>query len=458
MKNILISTIIALMAVSIGLYAQEKEKAQEESIQTEEVNPVQKDEAFSNGVTLELVWEKEIPTKVKDWWPYMSNFIFLDEEGYNLFSSISKGSTRALENKRMLYLNEGKIQFLQGDNLKPKETIDLGYSPRAEISKNGMNIVVVNPVHKIGDLIEPTDGGAGEPTIQKIVHQEGEPAILRLFNSNGELLGEDTIGLPSDIYPLGNDKIVVLDYGEWSHIEVYRRNGTQFEKVQEYDGYFLDYSEDGSYALVAIDPHGKNERVIIDNEGQEALRYHHDKKAWRGFVSPKGNYIAEVTRGQYIVLFDKNGNAIAEHQVQGTGNYHASFSHDEKYFCVTPGPWRVYFLKTQTGKLLSEYVDPDTTSHFQSIAISSNPVLFFIGFSFFDPIRRSGMFTTTDRGLFIFDSNGLLIVRHNEVFSGKGFGTHLHSAALWCNVGGNYLLVGTPTKCYLYRILKRGEK
>jgi len=430
MKKILLSAIIAFLAINLGLYAQD----------TAQTEP---------KIKLELVWEKG--------GNFRSNFVFLDEEGYNPFSSMCKNSTKAIENKRMLYIGEGKIQFLQGNDLKSTNTIDLGYSPRAEISKNGKNIVVVNPVHKIGDLIEPTDGGTGEPTIQKIVHQEGEPAILRLFNSNGELLAEDTVGLPSDIYPLGNDKVVILEYGEWSHIEVYCRNGMRFKKVQEYDGYFLDYSEDGNYAVISVKPYEEKKRVIIDNNGNEYLVYYNEKVPWRGFISPQGNYIAEVTRGKYIVIFDKRGNVIAEHHVQGIGNYHGFFSLDERYLCITPGRWRVYFLKTETGELISEYLDSDTTAGFQAIAISSEPVLFFVGSTIVDPvINRRGLFTTADRGLYIFNSDGLLIEKLRDVFSGAGFGSPLMSAALWCK--DNYLLVGTPTKCYLYRILQGGEK
>ncbi|MGQ9702679.1 MAG: hypothetical protein ACUVQT_09555 [bacterium] len=385
-KLFLLATIIAFLAM--GLYGQEKDTVQGEST-----------------VKLALVWEKEIAIRVKDWWPYMSNFVFLDEEGYNLFSSMSKGSTKAIENKRMLYIGEGKIQFLEGNELKQTKVIDLGNHPyhpfQVEISKNGRNIAVINRL----DLDIP---------------QEGAPAILRLFNSNGELLGEDTVGLPSDIYPLGNDKIVILEYGEWSHIEVYRRNGTQFDKVQEYDGYFLDYSEDGSYALISVDPHGKNERVIINKDGQEALRYHHDKKAWRGFISPKGNYIAEITRGKYIVIFDKRGNVISEHKVEGAGNYWAVFSADEQFFATTPGPQKIYFFRTTNGKIVWQYTDSDRQSLFQTLLILCERNLLFAGFSKFDPTYQSLTEYTTDKFVYLFDTTGKVIQKIGP-FDSEGF-------------------------------------
>lgn len=423
MTKVCISTIIILMAINIGLYAQDNaEHADTLSIQAGELR-------------LELVWEKEILLKIKDWWPYMSNFIFLDEDGYNLFSSASKSSAEEMEHKKLIYIQNNKIHFLKGDNLIQTKAIDLGYSSRSEISKNGRNIIVINPIRE-GDH-----------------YQEGEPAMMMLFDSHGKMLGEDTVGLPSDIFPLGNDKIIVLEYGEWSEVVVFRLMGNEFVEIRKYDGYFLDYAEDGSCALISIDPYGKKERVVIDSNGTEMLRYHFDKPAWRGFISPKGNYFVEVTRGKYIVLFDRNGSVIDQHHVQGIGNYFASFSPDEYYLCVTPGAWRVYFLKTQTGELISEYTDPDSTSGFQSIAISAEPTFFFIGSSIIDPVNWSSIYTNEKRGMYIFNEDGLLVGKNRNIFTGKGFVTHLHSAALRCDASGEYLLAETPSKCYLFKLL-----
>jgi hypothetical protein len=423
MRRLFLSITIALMALNIGLYAQGKDTAHQEP-----------------KVKLELVWEKEIPIKVKDWWPYMSNFVFLDEEGYNLFSSMSKGSIKAIENKRMLYIGEGKIQFLEGDELKRTKVIDLSNYPyhpfQVEISKNGRNIAVINRL----DLDVP---------------QEGNPAILRLFNSKGELLAEDTVGLPSDVYPLGNDKIVILEYGEWSHIEVYRRNGTRFEKVHEYDGYFLDYSEDGNYALISVDPYGKKERVIIGNNGEEMLKYQYDKVPWRGFISPKGNYIAEVTRGKYIVIFDKRGNVIAEHQVEGIGNYYAVFSLDEQFFVTTPGPQIIYFIETMTGRIVWKYEDVDKQSFFQILTILPRATLLFAGYSKYDPSYREMPEYTSDKYVYLFDATGVVVQKIGP-FDSKGFFDQWNVVTpVILNADSEFILMQVPNKLYLYRIIHK---
>ena len=202
--------------------------------------------------------------------------------------------------------------------------------------------------------------------------------------------------------------------------------------------------------------------VVIDGEGREESRYICPRPFRGGYLSPRGNYIAEVTAGKYVMIYDRGGRLIAEHHVQGRGNYYAAFSPDEKYLCVTPGPWRVYFFETKTGKMLWEYVDTSEMTHFSSAAILSSLHLVFAGRS--EAILKPGQFKgsidelnrrvieneTKDRSVYLL-ANGHLM-RVLGPFPGKGYGTQLQAPDLRISKDEKFLLVTTPSEFFIYDI------
>lgn len=457
MKNVFICTIIALMAISGGLYAQEKAQEEPVSPQTGEINPVrdsvQKDEAFSNWVKLELVWEKEIPSSIKDDWPYPGDLVFLDENGYNVFSSQCKDPEKALKEKRLLIVQKGKLKLLHGDEMRVIKDTEI--KGTYAISKNGHNIAVLDGL-----------------TLHLLDWQGNELA-------QGKMIGG---GEENHLYPLGNDQTIAVSSvwgdGRFHEIAVYVRVGKELKKVFGKEGKYptglFDYAEDGStiffiYNDKPVD--GKSnigERIVLNGAGREITRYMYRHPGWVGWVSPRGNYLVEVTRGKYLVIRDKDGKLIADHHVQGQGNYYAAFSSDENYLCVTPGPWRIYLFETEDGKMIWNYLDTNEESHFSSVGVVSSTLLVFAGHS--EAIMKPGEFkgtidelnkkvienATKDRTIYII-KNGEFF-KSIGPFSGKGFGTQLQAPVIRLSAKGKFLLVQTPVKSFIYRIYFGGER
>ena len=440
MKSLVLSAIIALTAV--GLYAQTEPE-----------------------IKLELVWEKEIPKGVRD-------FVFLDEDGYNVFSSQCKDPERALKAKRILMVADGRLRYYEGDEMKMVKEVPLR-GGHITISKNGRNIVTIE-----GLELDPSGKGG---FVDK-------PAILRLYNWKGEELARGGISPGGwdyiNLYPLGNDKAIAMSKiseGTSYQISMFVEDGGVLREVFTVEGQYptgtLDYAENGSAvfflqtrwdAPIEYEERKKPvERIVIDGAGEEVVRYNYRHPGWAGWVSPKGNFLVEVTRGKYLVIRTRDGELIAEHHVQGQGNYYAAFSPDEKYLCVTPGPWRVYFFETKTGKMLWEYVDMDEYTHFSSLTVLPSLSLVFAGRS--EALLKPGEFKgtveelnkkvianeTKDRTLFIIE-NGKLLQRLGP-FLGKGFGTQLQAPVLKISNDEKFLFVLTPSRLYLYKISIGGE-
>jgi len=401
--------------------------------------------AEKDSINLKLVWEKEIPQGVKD-------FVFLDENGYNVFSVQCKNPEKALKEKRLLMVQGNKLVWYEGDAMRVVKEMAIGKGTSNEnkvvISKNGRNIAILNGT------------------------------ILRLLNWKGNELTRGTVSTWEDnyIYPLGNDKTIAISTiggeGRFYEIAVYTKEGNTLKKVfgpaeGHYPTGHFDYAEDGSiiffiYTDKSIPVDGKSnvgERIIIDNEGIEIARYTYQHPGWAGFVSPKGNYIAEVTRGKYLVIRDSKGHLISEHHVQGRGNYYGAFSPDEKYLCMTPGPWRVYFFETKTGKMLWEYVD--TLSRYRSIAIDSQGDNIFLS---------STLFHHTDLSLQESAKKYLIVFNHVGEMIGKEIVSLVKTPEelefyRWKSItppvritsDGEYLMVRLPSKLQLYHIIRGGK-
>jgi len=289
-----------------------------------------------------------------------------------------------------------------------------------------------------------------------------------LYRWDGEELAETEISPGGweyiDLYPLGNDRTVVLnavgDEGYIRRLYIFERDGRVLKEVfSEEPAGLWDYSEDGSTMFIGIGGRG---RIILDEECREVggFRYEPNRGNYWAGVSPRGRYVGEVTSGKYVVLHDRSGRLIAEHHVQGRGNYYAAFSPDEKYLCVTPGPWRVYFFETETGEMLWEYVD--TLSRYRFVAPSRGGEYVFVSSTLFHPTNLT-LQEMADKFLLVFNKEGQLL---NKTFVSSVKNPAEIEFYRWKAVAppikithdGKYLLVRLPSKLHLYKIISNGVK
>jgi hypothetical protein len=261
------------------------------------------------------------------------------------------------------------------------------------------------------------------------------------------------------LFPLGDDSTIITNLeggeGSYSYIVIYRRKGELLERIYSADGMLWDYSEDGHWIVGVVD----GEMAIIRGDGgiNTKYRYRPLRRVW---ISSTGRYIAQIGAGKYVGIFNNKGELIKEHHVQGQGNYYAAFSPDEKYLCVTPGPWRIYFFETKTGKMLWEYDDlaPDSFSFFYSPVVSDAGILF-IGSSCWQPLSVLNS-AKQNKKIFLFGWSGNLLGT-SEVFpveneEAQEFYTWNPTPLLKITKNGEYLSVRTPSNLLLFRVINEG--
>jgi hypothetical protein len=410
---------------------------------------------IENNIVLQLVWELDIPQGIVD-------YVFIDSNGYNIFSSQCEDPEKALKEKRMLTVTAEAVCLCHGDDFKTiKETKRYPYS-KVAISKNGKNFAIID--HVISGDVESMQW-----------YRNVEKSILRLFNSNHDELAQRTLGpMPhADIFAVGNDQtIVITDEGE----DGYSTNMTVFIKhdstlivsfssmAGRHPTFLFDYAEDGSRIFLVYNDkpvdgvRNLGERIVLDDQGGEITRYTYQHQAWWGRVSPKGNYLVEVMAGKYLTIRNKNGKLIADHQIQRIGNYHCAFSPDEKYLSVTPGSWRIYLFRTKNGEMLWNYRDADDNSKFASLAVHTPTRLVFVGRS--NPSESSESRSESNTKVMENVSQGktLCAIKDGKFvnsigpFPDKGFRSRLQTPEVSISQDQNFLWVKTPTKSYIYRI------
>ncbi|HHD82861.1 MAG TPA: hypothetical protein ENK92_02020 [Bacteroidetes bacterium] len=378
--------------------------------------------AEKDSISVKLVWEKEIPKGVND-------FVFLDENGYNVFSVQCKNPEKALKEKRLLMVQGNKLVWYEGDAMRvvKEMTIKGSYA----ISKNGHNIAVLEGLKR-------NDKGSFED----------KPATLRLLNWKGEELARTqfspgNLGLEYiTIFPAGNDRTVAINTeggeGTYRGLKVYSRQGKALKEIFSKSGSGGEYSEDGSTMFCGIGGRG---RVIYDTEFHEIgnFQYHPNRGDYWARISPKGNYIAEVTTGKSVVIHNKYGKLISEHHVQGVGNYYGAFSPDEKYLLISPGFRIIYFFNTNTGNLIWKYEhSEDKTSFFPGDVAPDGEFSFII----FTPSREES------KWIWIFNRDGIIVNKIGPLnFTG-------YSLPIYYVSKTRELFIKLPKKIQLYRINK----
>jgi uncharacterized Zn ribbon protein len=404
------------------------------------IYPVISRGADKDSVNVKLVWEKEIPEGATD-------FVFLDENGYNVFSVQCEDPEKALKEKRLLMFQGNKLVWYEGDEMRVVKEMEIKGS--YAISKNGHNIAVLEGLKR-------TDKGGFED----------KQATLGLLDWKGNELARTQISPKGweyiDLFPLGNDSTVILNLsggeGLYYKVWMFSRNGSELKKVFSSDGYIWTYAENGSIMLVS---ELQKKRFIMDGSGKNigGFSYSNPRGNYWAGISPKGNYIAEVTTGKSVVIHNKYGTLISEHHVQRQGNYYGAFSPDEKYLCMTPGPWRVCFFETKTGKMLWEYTElnPDSFS-FSFSPIVSNKGIVFIGSSKWNPLSVLSS-AKSDKTIYLLNN---AIIKTLSRYTGKGhiaqeFYTWCPTPLMKTTSDGQYLMVRLPSKLQLYNILRGGK-
>ncbi len=384
------------------------------------IYPVISRGADKDSVNVKLVWEKEIPEGATD-------FVFLDENGYNVFSVQCENPEKALKEKRILIVDKGKLKIYRGDEMQLTKEMDIKGS--YAISKNGHNIAVLEGLKR-------NDKGGFED----------KPATLRLLDWKGNELARTQISPRDweyiDLFPLGNDSTVILNLsggeGLYYKVWMFSRNGSELKKVFSSDGYIWTYAENGSIMLLS---ELQKKRLIMDGSGKNigGFSYSNPRGNYWAGISPKGNYIAEVTTGKSVVIHNKYGTLISEHHVQGQGNYYGVFSPDEKYLLISPGFRKIYFFNTKTGNLIWEYEhSEDKPSFFPGDVTPDGEFSFII----FTPSREES------KWIWIFNKDGIMVNKIGPLnFTGYSLPINYISKT-------HELFIKLPTKILLYSINK----
>lgn len=451
MKKFFIWTIIGLLLLTVNarLYAQD--------------DPARADKLLTHigELSLELEWQQELPEGIEE-------CVLLDESGINIFSSQCARPAEALQEMRALVVTNDDIKLIKTDDFTVERETKISQYSKVSVSKNGKNFAVIEHVIS-GDI----ESGQWYRNVRK--------SKLRLFNSAHIQLAQIEFG-PSpnaEIFAIGNDKTVVMtdagEDGRYTNITVLVKQDSTFRiSVALIGGLYptslFDYAENGSRIFLIhndkpIDGMSNpGERIVLDGEGKELFRYSYQYQGYIGWVSPLGNYLLECLGGGNLVVRDKQGKLIVEER--GHGGSFVGFSPDEKYFCLTPGPWRIYFFETETGKMLWQYLDTDKCTHFSSLVAITTHHTAFAGRSeailtpsefegTIDEINRKVIENETkDRAVYVISNAKLMQVL--EPFSGKGFETQLQAPILRLSNDEKFLLVTTPSKFFVYKILDGG--
>lgn len=420
MKNVLISTIIALMAISIGLYAQEKETAQEEPVQIEEIE-------------LELVYQKtfdeiigpkgfppeeikailnrdDIPPEDKDW----------------LLNSLRM---EIAKRKKILYTNDGKAVQLP-DDLKSIITSDnlkymivyamhfdwMGYS-REDLKRiRGERNEAVHYTNEWREKRDKADGAEKEMyadsfyywvkrmdsiqvldvTIQK--NTKEFEVVIYLETETGTILWEkegwkySLTGKGEDIFPpsfISNDGktiIAVPGGGPIKHLYntvlFYDEKGNEKKKIVGLYGLHgcHDLSADGEMFCTLIQIKRNDTKVgavaAYDRDGNE-LWITEVKGTWPDAnpciaVSPNHKYVAASIGGTSFL--NENGIIINTYNHK---TYYPGFSFDERYLITGTLRDTIYFINTTNSKVLWQK-SLGGHSHKKPVMTTDGRLIFFV--------------------------------------------------------------------------------
>jgi len=338
MRRLFLSITIALMALNIGLYAQDTAQAEPK-------------------VKLELVWEKEFEGMISDY------IVETDEMGEALLNVVS---------------------FLK-DNEKKAEVYFLNFKGLA-IKKTGVELIRLK--------LEPETGGDvyGGVLISKNGKYIGlfqvtkrDPERIReisfhLYDKTGNLLWTKASWNVRPSMLLSDGSILSFE-GEpctWSLFALYEKDilrgwlKPNDGEPMEVTGAF-DASENNNIVFNVYDFIKKEGQVVLyDNTAKEIWRrkFTNWTTASKVCISDDGRIIA--ARGGFaniLYTFSNDGTLLWQKHI-GVG-YLQIFSSDGSYLAASGPSNRIYYLRATTGDSLWAFIVKDNRSFF-SIAVSNN--------------------------------------------------------------------------------------
>lgn len=343
MKNVFIFTIIALMAISSGLYAQEKEVVQEEPL------PVQQQ---TGEIRLELVWEKEFEEGIVD--------VAFDKEML-LPKIIITGKSLTAVNSVYFFDSNGAIIS--------KEKLNQ-YDGHAEaiFSENREFVATFEP-----DGIE--------------YGLEAHKGNVRIFDSNGKLLknfyvigGVDWLSKDGDVVIgtyLGGEVTLSITSSSKSYKFSEIKDATWLNIPSEF------YKAWGDFVIIGATKTSNG--YVGFRKKQKNLRY--------------GNFLG---LGDYLYWIDKNilyvvnefGDIVHEYILNTSGSYSLTISQNSRYLLVLQRKYRDVYLINLLSQQIEWKLDEEYVKWRPWIRSDvSNNAQFVIGeekrnFYFFDTIRQ----------------------------------------------------------------------
>ncbi|MGQ9535484.1 MAG: hypothetical protein ACUVTF_09710 [bacterium] len=349
-KLFLLATIIAFLAM--GLYGQEKETTQVEP----KVHPVRdsvlKDKTFSNGVKLELVWEKEYEG------PVFNFAISTDREGETYPNVV-------ISFKAMIFNNK---------SMKMKEI--KGVEQKYDNGKTG-NIFRLS---EYDNYIINLWGYASEEKVRE--------SKAFIYDLSGKLLWKTENIAPNYFTHLAPNGEYFIG-GTIENIIWGDKNGEIKTLINDpneiYNGYSA-FTEDSRFWALSLGQIGKPVQLIVfDSKGNELWRkiIEHDGLAGQVAISRNGRFVSVIDpeggrfSPRFCFMFDINGNLLWKEQVEPT-DYRISFSPNEDYILLCNDRGHIYLFELTDGNLKWNYKIPDSLYIYQDISTSIPAIPFAI--------------------------------------------------------------------------------
>lgn len=416
MKNILISTIIALMAISLGLYAQEKGNAQEEP-----------------KVKLELVWEKEFEKGI-------INVAFSDD----MTIVVTEDKIFSLDNESR------EIKYLRPtypDKIKPSWRRTWVYP-----SKNGRYIGFYHHVY-FNERSKKFNTEKKRLAVFELIDNSGKP----MWRNEKEIHPEAEFYSPS-LAASNQGYIVETDLDWHGKLYFYNPLGKLIKEVKVSENQFENcvthgetWSYDGNYFAIFTDEGIKDECrsyvILYTKAGEHIWKSKSEKGIENSYVddisiSQDNKRLLSIKRFRFVRVFDVNGKILWEYKIRGKGSAKIKISKDQSRLAVFSTIGLIYLFDLKNGELIWQktFDDMDITS----IAISSKGKYIIAGmkekhgenstisiinntrdikstYKFEEPARPSDSLNRiANPNLFLDDDrNQLIIVFENKIYSYK---------------------------------------
>jgi outer membrane protein assembly factor BamB len=415
MKKLFVSAIIVLVAINLGLYAQEKDMTQAES-----------------EVKLELMWEKEFEGVIND---YVVETNKIGEALLRVVSFLKDNGKKA------------EVHFLNLKGLATKksdvELIRLRSEP--EIGGDVYGGVLTSKNGKYIGLFQVT---------KRDPERIGEISF-HLYDKAGNFLWTKTSWNVRPSMLLSDGSILSFE-GEpctWSPFALYEKNilrgwlKPNDGEPMEVTGAF-DASENSNIVFNVYDFDKKEGQVVLyDNTAKEIWRnkFNNWVTASKVCISDNGRII--TARGGFantLYTFSNDGTLLWQKHI-GVG-YLQIFSSDGSYLAASGPSNRIYYLRATTGDSLWTFIVEDNRSFF-SLAVSKNGN--FVATADGGGMRElpAGDVST----IFLFDRRGNLVWQKELLIQKE------RTPNVRFTDDGRHLLIANANKVYCYKILGGGQ-